>query len=420
MSEENDLFPDRATGEVFDIHRRGYSRQQVDEFVARCRNRVDELRDGLSRSIDEKERLRDEVAVLHRQAAGGKPDHVEVGERIAQILKLADEEARARRDRAQQDTATLRDTAQRDADRMREQAKAQSERMLTAAQEQAERSIASARSEAEKMRSEAEKTRITSRAEADRTAAEARKKAENVLATADAHAKRTVDDATARAAAMLAEAERRLNLLSTRHMETVRRLTEIRDDVAALLGPDAAHPPQTTDIAADAGHAGTPAGAGPTSAGPVGSAAGPVGSTGHADETMVLPAATTGSPARPGQQETGGQQETSSQHARSPVTGGAQHAGGSHALPPEQEQDDSTWPQRTLHGDEPPVGQAVPVARTADLAADGVSRAGHPGSNAAAGGNGRSGGRHDTTRSGGLSGAIDPDEPTEGVRLISE
>lgn len=406
MNEDNDLFPEFAAGEAFDVQRRGYSRQQVDEFVAWCRHRLDELRDGLSRSADEKERLRDEVAVLRRQAAG-KPDHAEVGERIAQILKLADDEARARRERAQQDTATLRDTTQRDVDRMREQAKAHSERMLTAAQEQAERAITSARSEAEKLRSEAEKARIASRAEAARTAADARKKAESVLATADAHAKRTVDEATARAATVLAEAERRLNLLGARHAETVRRLTEIRDDVAALLGSAAAQPAHTADLAVDAHRGPAPATAGAPSGGTG-------DGTGHADETVTLSAHTAGSPYRPGQHET----------AAPP--GGSRRPDGSHRAegpgdPASDRQRDATWPQRVVRGDEPPPG-ADRADRTADGRSAGPSGAGNRERNAAAPGVAGDGDGNPGGASGGpasLSGTIDPDEPTEGVRVIS-
>jgi hypothetical protein len=50
-----------------------------------------------------------------------------------------------------------------------------------------------------------------------------------------AQAKQQLDDATARATAIHDGAERRLNLLISRHTETVRRLTEIRDVVTSLV-----------------------------------------------------------------------------------------------------------------------------------------------------------------------------------------
>ena len=105
--------------------------------------------------------------------------------------------------------------------------------MLTAAQEQAERAISTARTEADK-------TRNTARAESEHASAEARKKADSVLSSAKAQAKQTLDEATARATAIHDGAERRLNLLSTRHAETIRRLTEILDGVSGLVAAETA------------------------------------------------------------------------------------------------------------------------------------------------------------------------------------
>src|ERR1700761_3825371 len=116
--------------------------------------------------------------------------------------------------------------------------------MLTAAQEQAERAITSARAEAEKTvtgaRNEAEKTLTSARNEAERTTSDARKKSESALASAKAQAKKALDEATARATAIHDGAERRLNLLSTRHSETVRRLTDILDGVQGLVAAESA------------------------------------------------------------------------------------------------------------------------------------------------------------------------------------
>ena len=123
--------------------------------------------------------------------------------------------------------------AQQEADRTRKEARDQAEHMLTAAQEQAERAISTARTEADK-------TRNTARAESEHATAEARKKADSVLSSAKAQAKQTLDEATARATAIHDGAERRLNLLSTRHAETIRRLTEILDGVSGLVAAETA------------------------------------------------------------------------------------------------------------------------------------------------------------------------------------
>ena len=234
MNENSDLLPNLATQEdAFEVQLRGYSRRQVDEFVARCRSQVRELEERLGRSLDDGEQLRQEVKALRQQALGNRPAHEEVSERISQILKLADDEAKAQKTRADDDIRKQLQDAQQEADRTKKEARDQAEHMLTAAQEQAERAISTARSDAEK-------TRNAARAEADHATADARKKADSVLSNAKSQAKQTLDEATARATAIHDGAERRLNLLSTRHAETIRRLTEILDGVSGLVAAETA------------------------------------------------------------------------------------------------------------------------------------------------------------------------------------
>ena len=236
MNENTDLLPNLSSQEdAFEVQLRGYSRRQVDEFVARCRSQVRELEERLGRSLDDTEQLRQEVQSLRQAALGNKPAHEEVSERISQILKLADDEAKAQKNRADGDIKKQLSDAQQEADRSKKEAREQAEHMLTAAQEQAERAISSARAEADK-------TRTTARAESDHMTADAHKKADNALSAAKAQAKQTLDEATARAAAIHDGAERRLNLLSTRHAETIRRLTDILDGVSGLVAAETARP----------------------------------------------------------------------------------------------------------------------------------------------------------------------------------
>src|SRR6202008_2866787 len=80
----------------------------------------------------------------------------------------------------------------------------------------------------------------SARNEAERTTTDARKKPKSALASAKAQAKKALDEATARATAIHDGAERRLNLLSTRHAETIKRLTDILDGVSSLVAAEAA------------------------------------------------------------------------------------------------------------------------------------------------------------------------------------
>jgi len=230
MTDDADLMTDLDSEGAFEVQMRGYSRRQVDEFVARSRSQTRDLEERLSQALDEMERVRLELTAA-RQGLSGKPAHEEISERVGQILKLADDEAKAQRHRAQEEIGKQREDAKKEADRIRAEAREQTERMLTAAQEQAENAIATARAEADKMRNSA-------RLETERAISEATKDAENTLATAKAQAKQMLDEATVRASAIHDGAERRLNLLTSRHTETMRRLTEIRDVVTNLVASE--------------------------------------------------------------------------------------------------------------------------------------------------------------------------------------
>jgi DivIVA domain-containing protein len=233
MNDNSDLLPNLVHEDAFEMQMRGYSRRQVDEFIARCRSQIRDLEQRLARALDDQEELRRDLATARQQALGAKPAHEEVSERIAQILKLADDEARSQKSKAHEDIARQRNDAQQEADKARAEAREQAERMLTAAQEQAERAITSARAEAEK-------TLTAARTEADNTTSDAKKKSEAVLASAKAQAKKALDEATARATAIHDGAERRLNLLSTRHADTIKRLTDILDGVSSLVAAESA------------------------------------------------------------------------------------------------------------------------------------------------------------------------------------
>jgi cell division septum initiation protein DivIVA len=269
MNDNSDILPNLTHEDAFEMQMRGYSRRQVDEFIARCRSQIRDLEQRLSRALGDGEELRRDLATARQQALGAKPAHEEVSERIAQILKLADDEARSQKTKAHEDIARQRNDAQQEADKVRAEAREQAERMLTAAQEQAERAITSARAEAEK-------TLTAARTEAENTTSDARKKSEAVLAGAKAQAKKALDEATARATAIHDGAERRLNLLSTRHAETIKRLSDILDGVSSLVAAETSRMSLEEEVdqatakaiaAGEARPAGVPAGShGPTAA----------------------------------------------------------------------------------------------------------------------------------------------------------
>ena len=129
MNENSDLLPN-LLHEEFEMQMRGYSRRQVDDFVARRNNEIRELEQRLARSLDESEHLRREMSTVRQQALAGRPAHEEVSERIAQILRLADDEAKAQKGKADDDISKLRAEAQQESERVRADSREQAERML--------------------------------------------------------------------------------------------------------------------------------------------------------------------------------------------------------------------------------------------------------------------------------------------------
>src|ERR1700745_4011532 len=230
MTDDADLMTDLDSEGTFEVQMRGYSRRQVDEFVARSRSQTRDLEERLSQSLDATEPARLDLTAGRRDRAG-KPAHEEISERVGQILKLADDEAKAQRGRALDEISKQREDAKKEAERHRTEAREQTERMLTAAQEQSENAIAAARSEAEKLRNSA-------RIESEPALSDATKEAEAKLASAKTQAKQMLDEATMRATAIHDGAERRLNLLTSRHTETMRRLTASLDVVTHPAGSE--------------------------------------------------------------------------------------------------------------------------------------------------------------------------------------
>src|SRR5450755_2634503 len=439
MNENSDLLPNLASQEdAFEVQLRGYSRRQVDEFVARCRSQVRELEERLGRSLDDGEQLRQEVNALRQQALGHRPAHEEVSERISQILKLADDEAKAQKTRASDDIKKQLSDAQAETDRTKKEARDQAEHMLTAAQEQAERAISTARAEADK-------TRNAARAEAEHATGDARKKADSVLSNAKSQAKQTLDEATARATAIHDGAERRLNLLSTRHGETIRRLTEILEGVSGLVAAETTRLSLEDEVDQNvakalaqkaAEGAGTDPNGGPGvparnsgPGAPVGDMTGNQrGIPGNAMAGQGAPRPANGargenSPAGPGRPATAmppAAAHTGPSGPSGPAIQPGMPGRGAHVAPR------GTRPPAP--GGNPPGGPVSPAgerpsepSRAAGPVPGNEGPGGHRTASEDLTGNRRPGNGHGATQAdGSLTGSIDSDETTEGVRIVRE
>lgn len=119
--------PASTLGDGFDIVRRGYDRLQVDAAVSAFRARVEEQEAQL-KALDEvlmSTRLEADQANA-QLARAGKPTFEALGDRVTEILALAEQEA-----------AELRSGATADAERERREAEEEAARVRTMAQRDA-------------------------------------------------------------------------------------------------------------------------------------------------------------------------------------------------------------------------------------------------------------------------------------------
>src|SRR3954451_15783675 len=153
---EDDLLPmheDEPAGD-FDIVLRGYDRLQVNDHLARFEAALGEAHDRAAEDATRIAALERQVTEQHERLvdaerrAAGRPEPVPVaGDRIAAMLRLADEEATALRDAARQEAERVIGAAQQQA--TQESAKRSAEL------DRRERDIASAAEESDAMRRQA-------------------------------------------------------------------------------------------------------------------------------------------------------------------------------------------------------------------------------------------------------------------------
>jgi len=244
MTENDGIAAGNTTEDLFEIQLRGYHRRQVEDYVAQANAGAAELETRLAGMQDEAQRLRAELAAV-RQAAASQPSPEEPSERIAQILRLAGDEASAQKKRSDEETTALRARAKQEADDHLAAARAAAKQLATSARDRADGILASAVAEAEQI--------ITSsQDDAKRATADAQQRAQETVEAAAAEATQLLADATGRATAMNTEAGQRLDQIKAAHAETVRRLNTIGDTTASLVASDTASGPLHDEDTPDA------------------------------------------------------------------------------------------------------------------------------------------------------------------------
>lgn len=230
---------------------RGYDPRQVEDYLDRVEVALNEADDrhaedgrrvaALEQQVGE---LTERLADAERRASGRPEPASLLGERLAAMLTLAEQEA-----------AAIRESARREADLLLEAAKEQAaaesaERTKTL--EQRERELASALRETEGARLEAQKdaeaVRTRAAREVERDLAQAKARSDALRADAERDATRAREtaredvrilheQAQREAAAMTAEARRQVDELSRQRDKLLGQLKQLQDTLAAAVSP---------------------------------------------------------------------------------------------------------------------------------------------------------------------------------------
>ncbi|MDQ1286614.1 MAG: hypothetical protein QG622_179 [Actinomycetota bacterium] len=271
MEDQSSLLQGTMQEDSFEVVMRGYNRRQVDDYVLQCQHHIRDLAQRLALAEQEIDRVRTE-AVMAVEKASAKPVHEEVSDRLAQILRLANEEAERERTNAAEeiavlraevlaDSQNLREQAHRDAEEVRRQVIAESDALRARAEVETETLCQRVEAETEVLREtverEAAETRARAEAEAERVLTDARVAAEQDVAQARAvaqqfeetsrsEAERRVLAAQRRADGVLGDAQRRADMINTglgerlamltmSHTDVVQRLSEMRKVLVDVL-----------------------------------------------------------------------------------------------------------------------------------------------------------------------------------------
>jgi DivIVA domain-containing protein len=213
----------------FDVVLRGYDRRQVDDYLDRVEAA---LNDADARHAEDAQRLaalesqvidmHERLADAERRAAGRPEPPTAAGDRIAAMLRLAEEEADAIRTAVTQEAERVIAEAQQRA--------GQESAKRTAELDRREQGIATAADEADATRQQAAQDAEVMRARAEEEAVRIRQQAQEEL-------RRMHEAGQLEAAAMTTEARRQVEELSSQRDTIAAQLQSLRDTLAGAVGP---------------------------------------------------------------------------------------------------------------------------------------------------------------------------------------
>ena len=123
----------------FDLVLRGYDRHQVHQHLDRVAALIEQLRGELAEATLARESGHAaELDRLRGELERGRPSYDSLGERVGQILGLAESEANQLREDARHDSDTWRDAAGREAADIRSDARREADQLVAAARSEVE------------------------------------------------------------------------------------------------------------------------------------------------------------------------------------------------------------------------------------------------------------------------------------------
>ncbi|MEE2053114.1 cell division protein DivIVA [Nocardiopsis tropica] len=187
------------------VRKGGYDKAHVDDYYVRMDNQFKSIRERLQRMDDELEQYKRDLAIA-REKAQVKPEHEQISARMAEILRIAEEEAKERRSKVESEVKEIEKTAQEEIAKHRKDAEEHAERIVSSARAEAHEMVSGAKQEADQLREQAKQ-------EGDRRLGEAEARAKKIHDTAD----------------------RRLATLTATHAEALRRLKDMHSTLADLV-----------------------------------------------------------------------------------------------------------------------------------------------------------------------------------------
>jgi hypothetical protein len=231
--------------ERFTTVRRGYDPTEVERAIGQVQSEVADLRSRLEAAEAAAQQARSEAAasrdaLLSREAQEPElPTYAHLGERVGQILALAEAEAAEVRDRVLGEVETLRKEAEQEAGALRADADRYAEETRRDAEAEGARVLADARKAADGERDAAERDASARRAEAEALFEDQRAKAAQAAADFETTLAERRQKATAEFQAQQAATQAELDAMTARNRDTEatleRNRVEAEERIARML-----------------------------------------------------------------------------------------------------------------------------------------------------------------------------------------